>query len=199
MIGLLLQSLRRVFRSRAALQAENLALRHQLAVFTQRLGRRRLRLTATDRLLWVALSNAWSGWRDALAIVQPATVVGWHRKLFTTYWRWKSRPRGGRPRIDAEIRKLITRMALENPLWGAPRIHGELLMLGFRVSEPTVSRYLRPYRRRPPSQTWHSFVQNHLHQSIAVDFMVVPTIRFSLLYVFVVLDHTAGDASYASP
>ena len=188
MIGLLLQSLRRTFRSRAALQAENLVLRHQLAVLRQRLGRRRLRLRATDRLLWIALSRVWPGWREALAVVQPATVVGWHRTMFRTYWRWRSRPRAGRPRVDAEIRELIARMARENPLWGAPRIHGELLMLGFRVSEPTVSRYLRPYRRRPPSQTWRSFVQNHLHQSIAVDFMVVPTIRFSLLYVFVVLD-----------
>ncbi len=189
MVELLLQSLRRTLRSRAALLAENLTLRHQVAVLKQRLGRSRLKLTATDRLLWIALSKTWSGWRDALAIVQPATVVGWHRKLFTSYWRYRSRPRNGRPQIDAEIRELIARMAIENPLWGAPRIHGELLMLGFRVSEPTVSRYLQPYRRRPSSQTWRSFVQNHLHQSIAVDFMVVPTIRFSLLYVFVVLDH----------
>ncbi len=109
--------------------------------------------------------------------------------MFRVYWRWKSRPRGGRPRIDAEIHDLIAHMARENPLWGAPRIHGELSMLGFCFSEATVSRYLRRSRRRPPSQTWRSFLRNHVYQSIAVDFMVVPTIRFSLLYVFVVLDH----------
>ena len=176
------------FRSRASLEAETVALRHQVAVLKQRLGSRRIRLSWRDRMFWACLSRVWRGWRSALVIVQPETVLRWHREGFRAHWRWKSRPRGGRPLVDRETRELIVRLQRENPLWGAPRIHGELLMLGIEVCESTVSKYLRKLQR-PPSQTWRTFVHNHLHQSVAVDFLVVPTIRFSLLYVFVVLDH----------
>jgi transposase InsO family protein len=185
----LFRALWALFRSQASLKAENVALRHQLAVLKQRLGPRRVRLSWRDRLFWVWLSRVWSDWRSALVIVRPETVLRWHREGFRTYWRRKSRPRGGRPRIDHETRELIARLHRENPLWGAPRIHGELLMLGIDVSESTVSTYLSK-APRPPSQTWRTFVRNHLHQSIAIDGAVVPTIRFSLLYVCLVLDHT---------
>jgi transposase InsO family protein len=157
-------------------------------VLKQKLGSRRVRLSWRDRMFWAFLSQTWSGWRKTLVIVQPETVLRWHREGFRAYWRWKSRPRGGRPRVDRETRELIVRLQRENPLWGAPRIHGELLMLGIEVCESTVSQYLRKLPR-PPSQTWRTFVHNHLHPSIAVDFAVVPTITLSLLYVFVVLDH----------
>jgi len=120
--------------------------------------------------------------------VKPETVIRWHRKGFKLYWTWKSRNRGGRPRIDAEIRTLIRRMARENPTWGAPRVHGELLKLGFEVSEATVSRYM-PRRRKPPSQSWRSFLRNHVHDLVSIDFFVVPTATFRVLYVFLVLAH----------
>lgn len=188
MLRQLLSILRDLFRSRASLEAEIVALRHQVAVLKQRLGSRRVRLSGRDRMFWALLSQAWPGWRTALVIVQPETVLRWHRVGFRAYWRWKSRSRGRRPLIDRETRELIVRLQRENPLWGAPRIHGELLMLGIEVCESTVSKYLRKLPR-PPSQTWRTFVHNHLHQSVAVDFLVVPTIKFSLLYVFVVLDH----------
>jgi putative transposase len=120
--------------------------------------------------------------------VKPETVIRWHRKGFKLYWTWKSRKRTGRPPIDAEIWTLIRRSATENPTWGAPRVHGELLMLGFEVGEATVSRYM-PRRRKPPSQTWRSFLRNHTHDLVSIDFFVVPTATFRILYVFLVLEH----------
>jgi transposase InsO family protein len=123
-----------------------------------------------------------------LILVKPETVVGWHREGFRLYWTWKSRNRGGRPRIDAEIRSLIRRMARENPTWGAPRIHGELLMLSFDVSEATVSRTM-PRRTKPPSQTWRAFLRNHTLDLVSIDFFVVPTATFRILYMFLVLEH----------
>jgi putative transposase len=138
------------FRTRAALQAEILALRHQLAVF-QKNGPRRLRLHRCDRLLWVLLYRFWSGWRRCLAMVQPDTVIRWHRKAFAWHWTRKSRRLPGRPEVAANIRDLIRRMSQANPLWGAPRIHGELLKLGIAVAQSTVARYL-PRPRKPPSQ-----------------------------------------------
>ena len=188
MFRLFVSALGDLFRSRASLEAEIVGLRQQVAVLKQRLGKRRVRVSWRGRMFWVGLSKVWPGWRIALVIVRPETVLRWHREGFRAYWRWKSRPRGGRPRVDRETRELIARMQRENPLWGAPRIHGELLMLGIDVSESTVSKYLGRVPR-PPSQSWRTFVRNHLHQSIAIDFAVVPTIRFSLLYVCVVLDH----------
>jgi len=188
MLRLLIGAFRDLFRSQASLEAEIVTLRHQVAVLRRRLGRRKLQLTSADRALLVLVSRVWSGWRDAVCIVQPATVLRWHRLGFRAYWRWKSRPRGGRPRIPLEVRELIARLRRENPLWGAPRIHGELLMLGIQVSEATVSNYLSTLPRRRPSQGWRTFLRNHLHETIAVDFAIVPMTRFKLLFVFVVLD-----------
>jgi len=164
------------FRTRAALQAEILALRHQLAVF-QKNAPRRLRLHRCDRLLWVVLYRFWSGWRRCLQMVQPATVLRWHRRAFASHWTRKSRRLPGRPEVAAHIRDLIRRMSQANPLWGAPRIHGELLKLGIAVAKSTVARYL-PRPRKPPSQTWRTFLTNHLAQTAAIDFFTVPTVTF---------------------
>jgi putative transposase len=172
-------------RTRRHLAVEILALRHQLGVLKRSV--KRPRLSNVDRGLWVLLSRRWAGWSDALIIVKPATVIKWHRAGFRRYWTWRSRPKGGRPAIDPEIRKLIKRMANAN-LWGAPRIHGELLKLGIRISEATVSKYL-PRRRNPPSQTWRTFLENHVDTLVSVDFFTVPTVFFHVLYVFVVLAH----------
>ena len=148
-----------VFKDRADLVAENIALRHQLSCFIHRGPRPRLR--PVDRVFWVLLSRFWDGWREGLAMVKPATVLAWHRKGFKLFWRWKSRKRGpGRPRISAEVRKLIVEMAEMNVGWGAPRIHGELLKLGIEISEITVSRYMP--KRPPPAgsrQRWATFLR----------------------------------------
>jgi hypothetical protein len=175
-----------LFKSRTTLVAENLALRQQLA--TLLLSNKRPTLNWADRLFWVLLSKTWSRWKEVICIVQPETVVRWHREGFKSYWTWKSRRRVGRPKVSAEIRELIKRMNDENPLWGAPRIHGELLKLGFIVSEATVSRYMTR-RGKPPSQTWRTFLKNHMKYCVGVDFITVPTITFQLLYVFFVLSH----------
>ena len=166
---------------------ENLALREQLAVMKRRCPRPRLR--TADRIFWVWLSTVWSHWRQALMIVSPETVVTWHRKGFRLFWTWISRrKRSGRPEVSAEIRDLIRRMAEANPFWGAPRIHGELLKLGIEVSERTVSRLL-PRRRKPPSQTWRAFLNNHVQDLVSIDFFTVPTATFRVLFVLVVLAH----------
>jgi putative transposase len=177
-----------MFRSRAALQLENLALRHQIGVL-QRSARKHPKLTPGDRLLWVLLSGLWRDWRSALAIVKPETVVAWHRAGFRLFWTWKVR-RGqpGRPVISREIRDLIRKMCRENPGWGAPRIHGELLKLGIDIGESSVSKYMF-HGRKPPSQAWRTFLENHAKQLVSIDFFTVPTIRFHVLYVFLVLAH----------
>ena len=138
---------------------------------------------------WIALSRVWAEWRSALRIVKPDTVIAWHRKAFRKSWTWKVR-RGwpGRPAVSAEIRALIRRMSRENPGWGAPRIHGELLKLGIDIGETSVSKYL-VRSRKPPSQTWRTFLENHLHSLVSIDFFTVPTIRFQIPYVFLVLAH----------
>ena len=167
---------------------ENLALRQQLAVLQRSVKRPRLR--RRDRAFWVLLSRIWSNWRSALTIVKPDTVVRWHRKGFRLYWRWKSRKRGpGRPPASLEIRELIRQMAEANPLWGAPHIHGELLKLGIQISERTVSNLMPPATRRPPSQTWMTFLRNHMDTMASVDFFTVITATFAILYVFIVLSH----------
>ena len=178
---------REAFLSRAALHLENLALRQQLAALDRKGARPSLRMA--DRLFWVVLSRLWSGWREILVIVKPETVIGWHRKGFRRFWTRKSR-RGkpGRPPVSSEFRGLIRRMSRENPLWGAPRIHGELRMLGFEVSEAAVSKYM-PRHPKPPSQTWRTFLENHVGCLASTDFFVVPTATFSLLFVLVVLRH----------
>ena len=172
-------------RSHQALAIENLALRQQLAVVKHR--HPRPRLADADRLFWVVMSQIWVDWRESLHIVQPETVVRWHRQGFRYYWRWKSRRRG-RPRIDPQIRHLIRRMCRANPLWGAPRIHGELLKLGIDVSEAAVSKYMIR-RRGPPSQTWRTFLSNHAKDIIALDFFTVPTATFRILFVLIILSH----------
>jgi putative transposase len=175
------------FRNRAALQVEILALRHQLGVLHRSV--KRPKLTAPDRLFWAWLSELWSDWRTALVIVQPATVIAWHRQSFRLFWTWKVRSGNpGRPAVTREVRDLIRRMSRENPLWGAPRIHGELVKLGIDIGETSVSKYM-VRRRNPPSQTWRTFLANHVKSLVSVDFFTVPTIRFQILYVFLVLAH----------
>ena len=183
----LLLTLRGIVRSRAALHLEVLALRHQLQVL-QRSRPRRLRLAKADRWLWAWLSRSWNAWRTVLVIVKPETVIAWHRQGFRLYWTWKSRRRTGRPTLDTDVRALIRTMVDANPLWGAPRIHGELVKLGLAVSQATVAKYM-PRRTTPPSQTWRTFLANHVHQIAAADFFVVPTATCRLLFVLVILAH----------
>jgi putative transposase len=183
----LLLTLQTWARSRATMQLEVLALRHQLQVL-QRSRPRRLRLTKTDRWLWALLSDLWTGWRTALVIVKPDTVIAWHRRGFRLWWTWKSRRRMGRPTLPADIRTLIRTMAQANPLWGAPRIHGELLKLGIDLCQATVAKYMGR-RCQPPSQTWRTFLTNHVGQIVAADFFVVPTATYRLLFVLVLLAH----------
>jgi putative transposase len=187
-LTMFLATLSSTFRSRSALQLENLALRHQIGVL-QRSTKRRPRLTPVDRLVWVWLSRVWNGWRSTLAIVKPETVLAWHRAGFRLFWTWKvQRGRPGRPVVSHEVRDLIRKMCRENPSWGSPRIHGELLKLGIDIGETSVSKYMMRCRK-PPSQTWRTFLENHLQQLVSIDFFTVPTIRFQVLYVFLVLAH----------
>jgi len=155
----------------------------------RRSQRGRVRLTELDRLLWAWLLHLWSGWRSALIIVKPETAIAWHRRGFRLYWTWKSRQgKPGRPEVAREVRDLIRKMSLANPLWGAPRIHGEILKLGIELSQTTVAKYLaRP--RKPPSETWRTFLDSHLKQLVSTDFFVVPTVNFRILFVFVALAH----------
>jgi transposase InsO family protein len=184
----ILASVRSIFQSRAALDLENLALRHQIAVL-QRSAAKRLKLTSADRLLWICLSRIWHDWRSALAIVKPETVLAWHRAGFRLFWTWKVR-RGqpGRPLVSRAVRDLIRKMCRENPGWGAPRIHGELLKLSIDIGQSSVGKYMVRCRK-PPSQTWRTFLENHAKQLVSIDFFTVPTIRFQVLYVFLVLAH----------
>ena len=188
MIGLLwfvLAILVSPFRSKARLEAEIAMLRQQLIVL-QRKSRGRVRLTEGDRLLFVQLYRWFPSILPVLQIVRPETLVRWHRAGFRSYWRWKSRNRGGRPRIDTELRVLIRQMSLDNPLWGAPRIHGELLKLGFQVAQSTVAKYMER-QGRPPGQSWWTFLRNHLPEIAAVDLFVVPTLAFNLLYGLIIV------------
>jgi putative transposase len=182
----LLRVSRASLRSRASLQIEILALRHQLNVL--QCSVKRPRLSAIDRWLWVRLSRNWSGWRTALKLLKPATLIGWHYKGFGLFWTWKCRHgRPGRPAVSQQIRQLIRRMSRENPLWGAPKVHGELLKLGFDVSETSVSKYLLR-RKGSPSQSWKTFLENQVKSLVSVDFFTVPTIA-SRSYVFLVMAH----------
>ena len=169
---------------RAALVVENLALRQQLAILNR--TRQRPKLKSRDRLFWVLLSRLWSNWQSVLVIVKPETVIRWHRQGFKYYWRWKSRSKPGRPKILPELRQLIRRMSRENPLWGAPRIQAELRLLGHDLATSTIAKYM-DHTRKPPSQTWRSFLKNHVAEIVAVDFFTVPTALFQVLYVWVVL------------
>src|ERR1700694_456692 len=183
----LLLAIRSRCTRRARLEAENLLLRQQLVVL-RRKSPTRVKLRNIDRLLLAWLYRLYPSLLDAIIIVQPETVIRWHRRGFRAYWRWKSRRVGGRPGIDCEMRELIRRMSRENPLWGAPRIHGELLMLGIDVAESTVDRYM-VRRRRPPSQGWKTFLRNHAAGIASLDLFVERTISFKLLYGLVILRH----------
>lgn len=166
-----------LFKSAARLEAENTALRQQLIVL-RRKRPGRVRLTNGDRLFFGWLHRLFPSIADAMLLVRPETIVRWHRAGFRRYWRWKSRCRLGRPPVDGELRLLIRQMSRENPLWGAPRIHGELLRLGFEVAQSTVAKYMVK-RRGPPSQGWKAFLRNHANGIAAVDVFVVPTVGFS--------------------
>ena len=183
----LLRLLRFLLAGHRELALENLALRHQVAVYKRIVTRPRLR--RIDRFFWVGLARVWAGWRRPLFIVTPDTVLRWQRRRFREHWtKVSGRPTRGRPPVNAEIKVLIMRMAAANPLWGAPRIHGELLKLGLDVTERTVSRLL-PKRRSPPSQTWRTFLANHVRDLVSIDFFTVPTARLRVLFVLVVLHH----------
>jgi transposase InsO family protein len=176
-----------LFRPPASLHAEILVLRHQLNVL-QRKSPKRLVFNNIDRLVFAGLYGLAPNVLDALKILKPETVVRWHRAGFRAYWRWKSRSRGGRPRASAEVRELIREMCLANPLWGAPRIHGELLKLGIDVGQTTVAKYMTR-TRRPPSQGWKTFLSNHADGIASMDMFVVPTASFRLLYGLLILQH----------
>jgi len=185
MLKLFLQALMSGFRARRSLALENLALRQQILILQRNHPRPAFR--PLDRLFWVLLSRLWPGWRRPLRLVKPETVIAWHRQLWRQWWRRKSRSaEPGRPRIPLELIELIRRISRENPTWGAPRIHGELLMLGYELSEATVARYMIRRRGRP-TQDWQTFLTNHLSETVAVDFLTAPTVMFKTLYMFVVL------------
>src|SRR5712672_529126 len=173
------------FRSKSRLEAENAALRHQLIVLQRRVSGR-VRLTNGDRLFLVMLYRWFPSILKAITIIRPETLVRWHRAGFRRYWRWKSRFLGGRPQIDADLRALIRRMSADNPLWGAPRIHGELLKPGFEVAQSSVAKYMVK-RPGPPSQGWLTFLRNHAPDIAAMDLFVAPTIGFDLLYAFIIV------------
>src|ERR1035437_735694 len=189
-IGLCVGTLIRFFRVRRSLLLENLALRQQLAVLKRR--RRRPCLSPFDKLFWVVVHRFWSGWEQALIGVTPVTVIRWHRADFRLYWKLisKVRTRVGRKPTPKGVRELIFRMVVENPAWGAPRIHGELLMLGFDLCERTISRWMKRAPRDPePAQRWLAFLRNHREAIAAMDFFTVPTITFGVLYGFFVISH----------
>jgi transposase InsO family protein len=174
------------FKSQRRLEIENLYLRHQLNILLCR--PRRPRLRGTDRVLLVWMTRLWPDLLGLSRVVRPGTILRWHRVGFRAYWRWKSRGRVGRPKISEELRELIRRMSRENRLWGAPRIHGELLKLGFEVAESTVSKYMIRHRG-PPSQTWRTFLRNHADAIAAIDLCVVHTLTFECLFALIIIGH----------
>jgi transposase InsO family protein len=173
------------FRSKSRLEAENAALRRQLVVL-RCMVHRRVRLTNSDRLFFIQLYRWFPSVLKVIMIIRPETLVRWHRAGFRRYWRWKSRSLGGRPQIDTDLRALIRQMSIENPLWGAPRIHGELLKLGIDVAQSSVAKYMIQ-RPGPPSQGWRTFLRNHASDIAAMDLLIVPTIGFDLLYALVII------------
>jgi putative transposase len=191
LVTAMLAYLRGYLVSHHNLALEAAALRQQLSVYKRK--QPRPKLERFDRLFWVVLWRLWTHWSEALIIVKPDTVVSWHRAGFRLFWRWRSRPRqAGRPKVAEEIRQLIRRMRAENPTWGAPRIHGELLLLGFEISEPTVSRYLQGLKRFPQeskAKQWLAFLNNHREVIAAFDFFTVPTLSFRTLYCFFTIEH----------
>ena len=176
-----------LFRSRASMAAEMLVLRHQINIL-RRHSPKRQTFSVMDRLIFAGLYRLAPTVLNALAVLRPDTVIKWHRAGFRSYWRWKSRRRGGRPTLATEIRKLIREMSIANPLWGAPRIHGELLKLGIDIGQTSVAKYMAK-RRDPPSQGWRTFLRNHADGIAAMDLFVVPTISFRLLYGLLIVGH----------
>ncbi len=174
-------------KPRSVLAAENAALRQQVIVL-RRLAPKQLSLNSSDRILFSLIFSLFPQTKSAVHIVQPATLIRWHRMGFRALWRWKSRSRGGRPKVSEEIQDLIRAMSLANPLWGAPRIHGELKMLGINVAQSTVAKYIAK-RLGPPSQGWITFLRNYTDGIASCDFLIVPTVGFKLLYAFVILGH----------
>lgn len=175
---------------------ENLALRQQLLAMKR--ATKRPHLLGRDRLFWIALRRIWKNWRTAVVLVRPDTVVRWHRDWLRRRWTRRSTPRAkGRPPVTREIRALVREMATANPLWGAPRIHGELRTLGVEVSERTVSRLLKR-RARPPSQTWRTFLTNHIPSAASMDFFTVPTLTGRVLFVLVVMSHARRRILHAN-
>ncbi|MBT3487208.1 MAG: transposase [Desulfobacula sp.] len=176
-----------IYKLNFRLIIENLALRQQLAIMKQSVRRPKIR--KRDRLFWIILSRLWNGWKNVLIVVQPETVIRWHRKGFKLYWKSKSQ-KAGRPPIEIKVQRIVKKMIKENPLWGAPTLHGELIKLGIVISERTVSNMIKRYRvGNPPSQTWRTFLKNHMNNTYAIDFFTVPTANFKILYVFVILWH----------
>src|SRR5450759_4912375 len=173
------------FKSKSRLEAENAALRHQLIILRRKV-QGRVQLTNNDRWFLIQLYRWFPSILQVLTIVHPKTRVRGHRAGFRCYWRWKSRPRGGRPQVETDLRALIRRMNMENPLWGAPRIHGELLKLGFEVAQSSVAKYMVK-REGPPSQGWRTFLRNHAPNIAAMDLFVIPTLGFDLLYAFIIV------------
>ena len=187
MISTLLRTLISMLATHRQLALENLALRQQIAVLQRSVNRPHLK--NRDRLFWVLLSRVWTDWAKTLTLVKPETVIRWHRKCFRLYWTWKSRRnRIGRPAIAWDVRELIRKMSQANPRWGAPRVHGELLKLGIEISQATGSKYMIRHRN-PPSQSWKTFLDNHVGDLVSIDFFTVPTATFRVLFVFVVLAH----------
>jgi hypothetical protein len=177
-----------LFKSRRRLEAENVLLRHQLSIALRRRAPPRLRLSGMDRAILAWMVRLWPDLIGTVQVVKPETILRWYRAGFRAFWRWKSRKRAGRPKIDRGLRDLVRRMSLENPLWGVSRIHGELLMLGFKVAQSIVSKYM-VRGRRPPSQSWRTFLRNHAAAFAAIDMCVVQTVTFDRLFAFLVLGH----------
>lgn len=176
-----------LLKPRQELFLENLALRQQIMILKR--SAKRPHLTKSDRLFWVVLLKIWSRWSEVLQLVKPEIVVRWYRESFRHYWAWKSRePRSGRPSIDAKVRELFRDMSRANPLWGAPRIHGELLKLDIHASQASVSKYMIR-KRKPPLQSWRAFLDNHIQDLVSIDFLTVPTATFRVLFVFIVFSH----------
>ncbi len=192
LMGLLIHTIRNYLTRKldivAYLTAENIALRQQLIELKR--NQNRPSLKERDRVFWKVLSNVWPSWRDSLVIVQATTVIRWHRRAFSFYWRHKSGGgKPGRPRLGSDVKSIVLKLATANPLWGAARIHGELLKLGVEISERSVSGIIKRNNPKLPSQTWKVYIENHMTDMVAVDFLVVPTIRIKMLFVFVVLSH----------
>jgi len=175
-----------IIGNHSAIITENMALRHQISVLKRTAKKPKIKMH--DRLFWILLSKLWNNWNNALFIVKPETVIKWHRKGFKIYWRIRSKHKIGRPPIDFKIIALIHRISKENSTWGAPHIRSELLLLGYDVAESTIAKHMLK-KRKPPSQTWRTFLKNHMYNTTAIDFFVLPTITFRVFYIFIVLRH----------